>query len=74
MLAGTVGLGVAPLAAIIPDGPALIMRPSGQRAAGCVTWVNHSLRDMNPLLVRGSGGRLPNDWAAAALRSGKVGT
>jgi hypothetical protein len=26
MLAGTVGLGVAPLAAIIPDGPALIMR------------------------------------------------
>jgi hypothetical protein len=26
MLAGTVGLDVAPLAAIIPDGPALIMR------------------------------------------------
>jgi len=70
MLAGTVGLDVAPLAASSRTGrPSLCVRADG--ATGCVTRVNHSLRDMNPLLMTGSVGRLHNCWAAAAPRFGK---
>jgi hypothetical protein len=65
MLAGTTGSGVAPLAAPCSAGPALIMRQRQRGRRSSAAWVNHSLRDMNPLLMTGFVGRLHNPFGSS---------
>ena len=57
MSAGTTGLVLLPWRRL-PGRAGPHYAPKAARTTGCAAWVNHSLRDMNPLLMTGFVGRL----------------